>query len=64
MILTDTINLITNILHFISVRVSVGIFCTTPGVALARAVPRKVALEMLFSGHPISAQGRYINGGN
>jgi len=33
-----------------------GIFCSTPGVALARAVPRKVAMDMLLTGDPISAQ--------
>jgi enoyl-CoA hydratase/carnithine racemase len=32
-----------------------GWFCTTPGVALARAVGRKHALEMLFTGEPIDA---------
>jgi enoyl-CoA hydratase/carnithine racemase len=32
-----------------------GWFCTTPGVALARAVPRKQALEMLLTGEPIDA---------
>lgn len=32
-----------------------GWFCTTPGVALARAVPRKLAAEMLFTGDPIDA---------
>jgi enoyl-CoA hydratase/carnithine racemase len=32
-----------------------GLFCTTPGVALARAVPRKKAMEMLLTGIPISA---------
>ncbi len=32
-----------------------GWFCTTPGVALARAVGRKRALEMLLTGQPISA---------
>ncbi|XP_034366865.1 enoyl-CoA hydratase domain-containing protein 3, mitochondrial isoform X2 [Arvicanthis niloticus] len=36
--------------------VNVGLFCSTPAVALGRAVPRKVALEMLFTGEPISAQ--------
>ena len=30
-------------------------FCTTPGVALARAVGRKHALEMLLTGDPIDA---------
>lgn len=38
-------------------RVNIGLFCSTPGVALARAVPRKVALEMLFTGNPITAEG-------
>ncbi len=33
-----------------------GWFCTTPGVALARAVGRKRAIEMLFSGEPIPAR--------
>lgn len=32
-----------------------GWFCTTPGVALARAIPRKQAVEMLFTGDPIDA---------
>ncbi|MED5262793.1 MAG: enoyl-CoA hydratase-related protein [Myxococcota bacterium] len=33
-----------------------GWFCTTPGVALARAVGRKHALEMLLTGDPIDAE--------
>lgn len=32
-----------------------GLFCTTPGVALGRAVGRKHALEMLLTGDPIDA---------
>jgi enoyl-CoA hydratase/carnithine racemase len=32
-----------------------GWFCTTPGVALARAVGRKHAVEMLLTGDPIDA---------
>ncbi|MDP3939749.1 MAG: enoyl-CoA hydratase-related protein [Deltaproteobacteria bacterium] len=32
-----------------------GWFCTTPGVALVRAVGRKHALEMLLTGDPIDA---------
>ncbi|XP_072097314.1 enoyl-CoA hydratase domain-containing protein 3, mitochondrial isoform X2 [Mobula birostris] len=36
--------------------VNVGLFCSTPAVAVGRSVPRKVALEMLFTGEPISAQ--------
>jgi len=39
-------------------RVTNGLFCSTPGVAVARAVPRKIALQMLFTGQPISAQGQ------
>jgi enoyl-CoA hydratase/carnithine racemase len=39
--------------------VRIGLFCTTPMVPLVRAVPPKVALEMLFTGKPISAQRAY-----
>ncbi|XP_063782936.1 enoyl-CoA hydratase domain-containing protein 3, mitochondrial [Pseudophryne corroboree] len=42
--------------------VNVGLFCSTPAVALGRAVPRKVALEMLFTGEPISAQDALLHG--
>ncbi|XP_004641327.1 enoyl-CoA hydratase domain-containing protein 3, mitochondrial isoform X1 [Octodon degus] len=42
--------------------VNIGLFCSTPGVALGRAVPRKVALEMLFTGEPISAQEAMLHG--
>jgi enoyl-CoA hydratase/carnithine racemase len=33
-----------------------GIFCTTPGVGVARNLPRKRALEMLLTGDVIDAQ--------
>lgn len=36
--------------------VRIGLFCTTPMVALSRAVGRKRALEMLFTGQPIDAR--------
>ena len=36
--------------------VKIGLFCTTPGVALARTVPPKKAMEMLLTGTPISAR--------
>lgn len=36
--------------------VKIGLFCTTPMVALTRAIGRKRALEMLLSGELISAQ--------
>jgi enoyl-CoA hydratase/carnithine racemase len=35
--------------------VKIGLFCTTPGVPLARAIGRKKALEMLLTGRMISA---------
>jgi enoyl-CoA hydratase/carnithine racemase len=36
--------------------VKIGLFCTTPGVPLVRAIGRKRALEMLLTGRMISAQ--------
>lgn len=36
--------------------VNIGAFCTTPAVALGRAVARKHAMEMLLTGTPISAE--------
>ncbi|ELT94422.1 hypothetical protein CAPTEDRAFT_47788, partial [Capitella teleta] len=36
--------------------------CSTPGIALARAVPRKVALQMLLTGKPITAQEALLHG--
>jgi enoyl-CoA hydratase/carnithine racemase len=35
--------------------VNLGLFCSTPGVALARVVPRKAALAMLLTGDFIPA---------
>ena len=35
--------------------VKIGLFCTTPGVAIARSVMPKKAMEMLLTGVPISA---------
>lgn len=35
--------------------VQIGLFCTTPGVAVARAVMPKKAMEMLLTGAPIPA---------
>jgi len=42
--------------QFAAPGVKLGLFCTTPMVPLVRAVPAKVALEMLFTGAPISAE--------
>jgi enoyl-CoA hydratase/carnithine racemase len=36
--------------------VNIGAFCSTPGVALGRAVARKHAMEMLLTGTPITAE--------
>lgn len=36
--------------------VSIGLFCSTPMVALTRAVPRKAAFEMLTTGRVIDAE--------
>jgi enoyl-CoA hydratase/carnithine racemase len=36
--------------------INVGLFCSTPGVALSRNAPRKRAMEMLLTGDLISAE--------
>ena len=36
--------------------VNIGLFCTTPMVALTRAVGRKRAMEMLLTGQPVDAR--------
>ena len=41
--------------HFATPGVNIGLFCSTPMVALSRAVPRKQAMEMLLTGDPIDA---------
>jgi len=40
----------------------VGIFCSTPGVPLARVVPRKVSAYMLLTGNAISAEDAFRSG--
>jgi enoyl-CoA hydratase/carnithine racemase len=42
--------------QFATPGVKIGLFCTTPMVALTRAVGRKRALEMLLTGKPIDAE--------
>jgi len=39
--------------------VKIGLFCSTPMVAISRNLPRKKMLEMLLTGEPISAQEAY-----
>ena len=41
--------------RFATPGVKIGLFCSTPMVALSRAVGRKKALEMLLTGEPITA---------
>jgi len=36
--------------------VRIGLFCSTPMVAVSRNLPRKKVMEMLLTGEPISAQ--------
>lgn len=42
--------------QFATPGVRIGLFCTTPMVPLVRNVPAKVAMEMLLTGQPITAQ--------
>jgi enoyl-CoA hydratase/carnithine racemase len=42
--------------RFATPGVKIGLFCSTPMVALSRAVGRKKALEMLLTGEPLSAR--------
>ncbi|HVZ01599.1 MAG TPA: enoyl-CoA hydratase [Dongiaceae bacterium] len=42
--------------HFATPGVNIGLFCSTPMVALSRVVPRKQAMEMLLTGDLVDAQ--------
>jgi len=42
--------------RFATPGVDIGLFCSTPMVALSRNVPRKQAMEMLLTGEPIPAE--------
>jgi len=48
--------------RFATSGVSYGIFCSTPGVPLARNVSRKQAMEMLLTGEPIDAAAALARG--
>lgn len=41
--------------RFATPGVNIGLFCSTPMVALSRTIGRKAAMEMLLTGHPIDA---------
>ena len=36
--------------------VKIGLFCTTPMIPLVRTIPPRAAMEMLLTGHPITAE--------
>jgi enoyl-CoA hydratase/carnithine racemase len=42
--------------RFATPGVNIGLFCSTPGVALSRVVGRKNAMRMLFTGEPLDAE--------
>jgi enoyl-CoA hydratase/carnithine racemase len=48
--------------RFATSGVNFGLFCNTPGVALARNLPRKQAMEMLLTGDFIDAQAALKQG--
>ncbi|XP_045521859.1 enoyl-CoA hydratase domain-containing protein 3, mitochondrial isoform X3 [Pieris brassicae] len=39
-----------------------GVFCSTPGIAIGRSVPKSRAMYMLLTGEPITAQEAYESG--
>ncbi|EEC16875.1 enoyl-CoA hydratase domain-containing protein 3, mitochondrial [Ixodes scapularis] len=41
---------------------SFGLFCSTPGIPVARCVPQKVSAYMLLTGRPISAREALVSG--
>jgi enoyl-CoA hydratase/carnithine racemase len=45
--------------RFATPGVRIGLFCTTPMVPLVRAIPAKVAMEMLLTGQPMTAHRAY-----
>ena len=42
--------------------INLGLFCSTPGVAVARSVPMKMASYMLYTGLPITAEEALMAG--
>lgn len=48
--------------HFATPGVRIGLFCSTPMVALTRAVDRKTAMRMLLTGEPINAEQALTHG--
>ena len=48
--------------RFATPGVSIGLFCSTPAVALARSLTKRVALEMALTGEAISAEKACLHG--
>ena len=48
--------------RFATAGITIGLFCSTPMVALSRAVPAKIALDMLLSGRALSAHEAMLSG--
>ncbi len=48
--------------RFATPGVKIGLFCTTPMVPLVRSIPAKVAMEMLLTGQPLSAERALVVG--
>jgi len=48
--------------QFATPGVRIGLFCSTPMVALSRAVSRKMAMRMLLTGEPLDADDALIHG--
>jgi len=48
--------------RFATPGVRIGLFCSTPMVALSRAVPQKVTMRMLLTGDPITADEALAHG--
>ena len=56
LVATCDLALSTNDSKFCTPGVNIGLFCSTPMVALSRNVNRKKAMKMLLTGDPVSAQ--------
>ena len=52
----------TNSAKFATPGVNIGLFCSTPMVALSRNIARKHAMRMLLTGDPINAQDAFAMG--
>jgi len=56
LVATCDLALSTNDAIFATPGVNIGLFCSTPMVAVSRSVSRKKTMKMLLTGEPISAQ--------